>query len=202
MRSANEVEMKRVHYRGFLVVVSFIGLLASPACVYSQQKVYKWVDEEGVVHFSEQPPGESPKGQVETFTTDPAPRHVPPIRSTIRASAAARPDDEKQAAEPDPQLPAPVAEIDISEMSLADLDRRCEDAREEKLAPLREAEIENCIKTGTGDQAWCETFWADYGAGGRTASGVIYPQMFNDLPECEEAWEERNYRGLYPGGKP
>jgi len=79
-------------------------------------------------------------------------------------------------------------------MSLSELDRRCEDAREKKLAPLRKAEIENCIKTETGDKAWCETFWADYGDATRTRSGAFTPRMFHDLPECIEALDERNRR--------
>ena len=83
-------------------------------------------------------------------------------------------------------------------MSLEELDRRCEDVREAMIAPLRRAEIQKCVKAGTGDQAWCEAFWSDYGAPSRTASGALIPGMFYDLPECTEAWEERNRRGLYP----
>ncbi len=79
-------------------------------------------------------------------------------------------------------------------MSLSDLDRRCEDAREAKIAPLRAAEIAKCIETETGDQKWCETFWADYGDPVRTASGMITPRLFHDLPECIEALDERNRR--------
>jgi hypothetical protein len=48
--------------------------------------------------------------------------------------------------------------MDIKEMSLAELDRRCEDAREERIAPLREAEIADCIKTETGDQRGVRPF--------------------------------------------
>ncbi len=194
--------MNSVYCREALTAILIIGLLASPASVYAQQKVYKWVDEEGVVHFSEQPPGESPEGEVETFTTDPAPPYVPPAQTNIKSPSASETDVENQSAQPKIQIPPPVKEIDISEMSLSDLDRRCEDAREERIAPMREAEIANCIQTETGDQAWCETFWADYVDSQRTVSGGIIPRLFHDLPECTEAWEERNHRGLYPGGNP
>lgn len=35
-----------------------LGVILTAACVstYAQQTVYKWVDENGVVHFSEEPP--------------------------------------------------------------------------------------------------------------------------------------------------
>jgi len=87
-------------------------------------------------------------------------------------------------------------------MSLADLERRCEAARQEKIVPLKAAEIANCVQTGTGDQDWCETFWADYGAPRQMKSGGLTPPMFQDLPECVDAFEESNRRGLYPGRNP
>ena len=99
-------------------------------------------------------------------------------------------------------MPPLAEQIDITKMSLAELDRRCEAAREGMIAPLRAAEIRKCMETGTGDRAWCEAFWADYGASSRTPSGDFVPGMFYDLTECVEAWEERNRRGLYPGGEP
>ena len=173
-----------------------LGMILTVVCasVYAQQTVYKWVDEEGVVHFGEAPPDESPKVEVETFTTDPAPPYVPPAQTTIKSQPAAETDVENQTVQPETQIPPPVKEIDISEMSLADLDRRCEDVRGKKIAPLRKAEIANCIQTETGDQAWCETFWADYGDSRRTASGMITPRLFHDIPECVEALDERHRR--------
>jgi hypothetical protein len=181
-----------------------LGIFLTVVCasVYAQQKIYKWVDEEGVVHFSEEPPDESPEVEVETLTTDPAPPYVAPAQATIKSPSASEPEVEKQSVQPEIQIRPLAKEIDITEMSLADLDRRCENVREEKIAPLREAEIANCIQTETGDQAWCETFWADYGDPIRTASGGFTARLFHDLPECTEAWEERNRRGLYPGGDP
>ena len=178
---------------GTLLALSIILVIACGS-VYAQQKVYKWVDEDGVVHFSEEPPGESPKAEVETFTTDPAPPYVPPAQTTINSPSASKTDVENQSAQPETQTHPPVKEIDISKMSLADLDRRCEDAREKRIAPLREAEIANCIQTETGDQAWCETFWADYGDPRRTASGMLTPRLFHDIPECVEALDERHRR--------
>ena len=173
-----------------------LGIILTVVCasVYAQQTVYKWVDEEGVVHFGEKPPGESAEVQVDVITTDPAPRYVPPAQTTIKSPSVSETDVENQSVQPETPIRSPVKEIDITQMSLADLDRRCEGAREERIAPLREDEIVKCVQTETGDQAWCETFWADYGDPRRTVSGALIPRLFHDLPECTEAWEERNRR--------
>jgi len=186
--------MNNVYCREALTAVLIIGLLTSQASVYAQQKIYKWVDEEGVVHFSEEPPGESPESEVETFTTDPAPRYVPPAQTTLKSPSVSETVVKDQSAKSEFQIRPPAEEIDNTEMSLWDLDRRCEDAREEKIAPLREAEIAKCIETETCDQAWCETMWADYGDPTRTVSGALTPRVFHDLPECVEALDERHRR--------
>jgi hypothetical protein len=173
-----------------------LGIILMVVCAsaYAQQKVYKWVDEDGVVHFSEQPPGESSKVEVEAFTTDPAPPYVPPAQTNIKSPLASEADVEHQSAQPETPIRPPVKETDITETSLADLDRRCEAAREERIAPLRTAEIAKCVQTKTGDQAWCETFWADYGDPRRTESGFLVPRLFHDLPKCVEALDERHRR--------
>ena len=173
-----------------------LGIILTVVCasVYAQQTVYKWVDEEGVVHFGEEPPKESPKVEVEVITTDPAPPYVPPAQTTIKSASPSEPVGEDQSAQPEIQVHPPVKQIDITEMSLADLDRRCEAARKKIIAPLKKAEIEKCIQTETGDQAWCEVFWADYGDARRTASGMITPRLFHDIPECVEALDERHRR--------
>ena len=185
-------------------VVFALGMILMLSCgsSYAQKTVYKWVDEDGVVHYGEEPPGELPEAEVDVFTTDPAPPHVPPAQTAVKPPPASKADVANQSSPSAIQPPPPIRKPDITEMSLEDLDRRCEAAREKKIAPLKAAEIEKCIQTGTGDQAWCETFWADYGDASRTRTGVFVPRQFDDLPECVEAWEERNRRGLYPGGEP
>ncbi|MGD2119888.1 MAG: hypothetical protein PVG66_16135 [Chromatiales bacterium] len=70
------------------------------------------------------------------------------------------------------------------------LDAACEMAREQKLAPLRQQLVEQCVWQGQGDWARCEWYFHDYGAqAGRRAP------LFYDLPECVEAFEyRRSYR--------
>ncbi len=46
-----------------------ILLMVLGASVFAQQTVYKWVDKEGVVHFSDAPPDESESVETETLTT-------------------------------------------------------------------------------------------------------------------------------------
>lgn len=182
---------------GLLIV---IGFLLTVVCgnTYAQQTVYKWVDEDGIVHFSEEPPNVSPDIKVDVVTTDPAPRPARRPRTTVKSPPPTTAQAESQSMQQAPEMPPLVKQDDITKLSLEELDRRCETAREAMIAPLRAAEITKCVQTETGDQAWCEAFWADYGAPSRTASGAIIPGMFYDLTECTEAWEERNRRGLYP----
>lgn len=66
----------------------------------------------------------------------------------------------------------------------AELDRACEEAREKKLAPLREKHIQECVEEKQFDtRGECETYYADFGARSGRAP------MFHDLPPCVEAFE-------------
>ena len=75
------------------------------------------------------------------------------------------------------------------ELSLKELEQRCEEAREAKLAPLREAAIEECAAKPDKTREYCERFYRDFGAGSVTQYGVVRQRMFNDLPECLEFYE-------------
>ncbi len=70
----------------------------------------------------------------------------------------------------------------------AELDAACEEAREEKLAPLRAGFVEECVENGDQpSREACEIFYADFGA----QSGDRAP-LFYDLPECVEAFNYQN----------
>ena len=168
-----------------------LAFLAAGADLHAQETVYKWVDQQGTVHFSDEPPSESEAVSVEVITTAPAPSRAPPAP----APAAELPDDTKAVPEEPAALrqPSPV-KVDITTMSIEALDLRCEQARERRIKPLREAEIANCKERGEKDPAACERFYADYGAGGKGMYGGYRPRMFHDLPECLEADEERRRR--------
>lgn len=174
-----------------------LGIILTFVCAsgYAQQKVYKWVDEDGVVHFSEVPPDESEAAESETLKIAKPPPYVAPTQSVIRSPVASETDGDNQSAQPVIEKPKVVEKTDITTMSLPDLDRRCADGREKKLAPLREAEIARCKQEEQfDDPAQCERYYADYGDAGLTIHGVLRPQMFHDLPECVELDQERRRR--------
>lgn len=75
------------------------------------------------------------------------------------------------------------------EISLKELEQRCEEAREVKIAPLRTAAIDECAAKPKNTREYCERFYRDYGAGGVTQNGVFRPRMFIDLPECVVFYE-------------
>ena len=179
--------MNGADFGRILAAISIIGLLALGADVCAQETVYKWVDEDGVVHFSEAPPDESLGYEVEIVTTDRAPRYVPPSKPAVESPPAPATPVANEPPQPQVQAQETPQAFDITQMSLGELDGRCEAAREKKIAPMRAAQIAECIKAGTGDQAWCENFWADYGEPRRLPNGGFTPRMFHDLPECIEA---------------
>ena len=89
-------------------------------------------------------------------------------------------------------LLAPVmAAAESFEEAQARLDKACQDAREEKLAPEREKYIEECVEKKVRDtREDCERFYADYG----NQSGNRAP-LYMDLPECVKAFEHQRSKG-------
>src|SRR5437868_7811159 len=73
---------------------------------------------------------------------------------------------------------APAAD---SETQVRDLESKCEQAREAKLKPLRDAEIAKCKASKRNDPEYCERYWRDYGAAMHLPNGATKPRMFDDL---------------------
>jgi hypothetical protein len=86
----------------------------------------------------------------------------------------------------------PVVVFADSEADVAALEAQCEADREEKIKPLRDAEIANCKADSHNDPAYCERYWKDYGNAVRGTNGKMVPRMFNDLPSCVAALQARN----------
>ena len=158
------------------------------ASVSAQQVVYKWTDEDGVVHFGESPPAGV---QAERIVTSPAPTApaAPVPAQAPRAESA--PETVAVPQENAPPLATKPVETPISEMSLAELDARCEAEREKLIAPLRQAEIERCQAQPRTDPQACVRMNADFGEPVRTTSGSMTPRMFHDIPPCLDAHNER-----------
>lgn len=187
---------------GQLIAIGVVLTIFS-AIANAQQTVYKWVDEDGVVHFSEAPPSESESIETETLTMAMPPPYVPVAQPPPKSSAISESDEESPSVQPEIQVPTKVEEIDITEMSLVDLDRRCEDEREKRLAPLREAEIAKCKQQKGRDPAYCERRFSAPGYGAAHPVGDVWvARMFHDLPECIEVFHERRRRAILPGKYP
>jgi hypothetical protein len=77
------------------------------------------------------------------------------------------------------------------EERIKELEQRCEEMRENRIRPLREAEIEKCKADETKDPAWCERYYKDYGNATRGPEGKYTPRMFDDLPPCVQAREKK-----------
>jgi hypothetical protein len=74
---------------------------------------------------------------------------------------------------------------------VAALDAQCEEAREAKIKPLRDAEIARCKADTHNVPGYCERYWSGYGNAVRGANGTTIPRMFDDLPVCVAAFEAR-----------
>lgn len=89
-------------------------------------------------------------------------------------------------------LAAPAwAQTEPEMKRLDDLDRVCEAAREQRLAPLRAERIERCVTLEKRSREQCEAEYANWGNTRPTAGGRARAGMFYDLPECVAAFEAR-----------
>jgi type IV secretory pathway VirB10-like protein len=175
------------------LLLLLLGVTFAVAAPCGERTLYRWVDENGTVHITDQKP---PGVDVEIMSVPGgAATRTPPAPPAAPAPTAAPTPAPEVASRPDEAAATPSRSI--AEMSLEELDRRCEQAREQKIAPLRDAEIARCkAEERPNDPDWCERFYADFGAGGRTVSGGFRPRLFGDLPECVEAEQERRRRPL------
>jgi hypothetical protein len=67
----------------------------------------------------------------------------------------------------------------------ADLDRACESAREQRLAPMRAQFVKECVKEKQFEtRKECEAYYADFGGRAGTRAPLFY-----DLPACVKAFD-------------
>jgi hypothetical protein len=74
---------------------------------------------------------------------------------------------------------------------LDELDRVCEAAREQRLAPLRAERIERCVTAEKRSREQCAAEYTNWGNTQPTAGGRARTGLFYDLPECVAAFEAR-----------
>lgn len=84
---------------------------------------------------------------------------------------------------------------DITRQEAAALMIECQNQRAEKIAPLREQAIENCVNNQRRSREFCEQHNRNFGE--RTQGGTR-PGLFWSLPVCERAVEADNFFRMNP----
>jgi hypothetical protein len=84
-----------------------------------------------------------------------------------------------------------LAQTDSDMKRMAELDRVCEAAREQRLAPMRAERIERCVSVENRSREQCSSEYANWGNTQATARGTARTGLFYDLPECVAAFEAR-----------
>lgn len=74
--------------------------------------------------------------------------------------------------------------VSAVESDLDTLKAACAQAREQRLAPERNKLIAECIDQGKKED-YCQRYYQDYGAGGKTAGGGRRAPLYFELPECQ-----------------
>ena len=95
-------------------------------------------------------------------------------------------------------LPLIAAAQDIARDEVSALYAECDRQRQEKLAPLKAQEIEDCVDAGRGDRAYCERYNRDFGERIALAGGGTRPGLYYDLPVCEQAYDAERYFNINP----
>lgn len=75
--------------------------------------------------------------------------------------------------------------------SIKKLDDICLEVRTEKLKVVQQEKIETCVNVDKKERSYCERYFKDYGWGSTTASGNRNARLFDQIPECIEAFNAR-----------
>ena len=71
-------ECLKTTFRRAVLIVTGLMLMCTPLA--AQQKVYKWVDKDGVLHLSDEPPPASVKAETQVIQSAPTPPGGPRLR--------------------------------------------------------------------------------------------------------------------------
>jgi len=175
--------VQTMHWIGAMLVAGLM-LAAQPACA---QQIYKWVDANGVVHYGEAVPAGVERFEVVDLAPAPRAPAAAPLETPVpRATAQPRRPAQPAAAAAPARLP--------EDMSLEELDQLCEVSREAEIAPLRAAAIAECKAKPRANAAYCERYYATLGDAVAIRPGEVTPRMFDDLPACALAQQQRRLR--------
>ncbi len=82
-----------------------------------------------------------------------------------------------------------VPALGLNDDDVRKLQKECEAARNEALAPIRERKTQSCIEQQLRSEDHCKRYYQTYGNVAPGPSGAPQVGYFYDLPECE-AWLE------------
>lgn len=80
-----------------------------------------------------------------------------------------------------------LASAQVGDGEIGAANSRCEEARHQQLAPIRQRKIEQCKRSANQPAAGCETFYSTYGNNSNHANGSVVRGQFYNLPECVAA---------------
>ena len=165
----------------------------------SADNIYKQVDDEGTVKFTDKPNAEAKKVDVETpnVATTPLPE------STKQSSSVSKTKTEKTSAKNFPQkaskkdtekdnsrTPSLTRQEKERAQKQAELDGKCEAARQQAMIPKKQEIYQECMSKGRKEESECRNDADSYNGN----QGVHKPLYYN-LPECEAAHKhKRSYR--------
>lgn len=86
----------------------------------------------------------------------------------------------------------------ISRDQAKTLMQACKTLRQDKIASLRDLEIEKCIHDQGKEADHCARFYNDFGEAYRAPNGGMQLGLFWDTPLCEQALEVEKYFMIYP----
>ena len=87
------------------IFVAAVAVTALCAGAHAEKTVYKWVDEDGVAHFSDSPPAESNPGDTETLTIPKTPPNVAPAQPAATSPTVSVPVAANQSIQPQTEMP-------------------------------------------------------------------------------------------------
>ena len=83
---------------------------------------------------------------------------------------------------------------DREDARIKELDDICTQTRTELLKPVIASKVENCVNNKNKERAYCERYYKDYGWGNITYGGHRNVGLFDQIPECIEAFKARKNR--------
>ena len=184
----------------FITTPLIVVLLLITAMAASGDEFCKWTDEDGVVHYDENCPGDVTSAVIEAegHRTESQKIAGEEVSDSLLSVPAQPNKSTKKAQSKKAGTQAGVTadsgqqnSRDLSEMSAEQLDVLCEQEREKRLAPERDRLIYDCVTNKRRSQEYCERYHSDYGALQRFDTGQVQPALYMHLPECVAAFEAR-----------